>query len=142
MQFLVMLKATEASEAGQIPPAELFARVGAFNEELVRAGIMLAAEGLTPSSQGKRIKWTGEKHAVTDGPFAETKELVAGFWLLEAKSMDEAVAWMSRAPFDHQTVEIRRLYEASDFPADVFPPELAEREEFFREQLAKKGGET
>lgn len=138
MRFMVIVKANKDSEAGVLPGKEILTAMGKYNEELVKAGIMLAAEGLQSSSQGKRVRFSGNKRIVTDGPFAETKELVAGFWLWQAKSMDEAVDWLKRAPFDGGTeVEIRQLFEAEDF-GDEFTPELREQEERLRAEVAKK----
>jgi len=135
---MVIVKANKDSEAGVLPGKEILTAMGKYNEELVKAGIMLAAEGLQASSQGKRVRFSGNKRIVTDGPFAETKELVAGFWLWQAKSMDEAVDWLKRAPFDGGTeVEIRQLFEAEDF-GDEFTPELREQEERLRAEVAKK----
>lgn len=116
MRFLVMVKATPQSEAGELPSAGMLAKMGAFNEELVRAGIFISGEGLQPSSKGARMSFAGGKPIVTDGPFAETKELVAGFWLLQAKSKEEIVEWLTRCPFERgEQVEIRRIYELEDF---------------------------
>jgi len=135
---MVIVKANKDSEAGVLPGKEILTAMGKYNEELVKAGIMLAAEGLQASSKGKRVRFSGNKRIVTDGPFAETKELVAGFWLWQAKSMDEAVDWLKRAPFDGGTeVEIRQLFEAEDF-GDEFTPELREQEERLRAEVAKK----
>jgi hypothetical protein len=142
MRFMVIVKADKNSEAGILPTKETketFAAMGKFNEELVKAGVMLAGEGLQPSSKGKRVKFSGQQRTVIDGPFAETKELIAGFWLWQVKSMDEAVEWLKRAPFDGGAeVEIRQVYEASDFPADVLPPEDAAREQALRGELQRK----
>ena len=126
-----------------MPSQKLLTEMGKFNEELVKAGIMLEGEGLHPSSKGKRVKFSGGKRIVTDGPFAETKELVAGYWLWKVKSMDEAVEWLKRAPFDvDEEVEIRPVFEAEDF-GEEFTPELREQEERVREQAAKlKGNKT
>jgi hypothetical protein len=142
MRFMVIVKADKISEAG-IPVTketkETFAAMGKFNEELVKAGVMLAGEGLQPSSKGKRVRFSGQQRTVIDGPFPETKELIGGFWLWEVKSMEEAVEWLKRAPFDGGAeVEIRQVYEASDFPAEVFPPEDAAREQALRDELQKK----
>ena len=138
MRFMVIVKANKDSEAGVLPSKEILTAMGKYNEELVKAGILLAAEGLQASSKGKRVRFSGNKRIVTDGPFAETKELVAGFWLWQAKSMDEAVDWLKRAPFDGGTeVEIRQLFEAEDF-GDEFTPELREQEERLRAEVAKK----
>ncbi len=139
MRFMVIVKADKNSEAGVLPGKEVFAAMGKFNEELVKAGVMLAGEGLQPSSKGKRIRFSGQQRTVIDGPFAETKELIAGFWLWQVKSMEEAVEWLKRAPFDGGTeVEIRQVFEASDFPSDIFPPEEAAREQALRDKLQKK----
>ena len=124
MRVMVLIKANKNSEAGILPTEETkatFAAMGKFNEELVRAGVMLAGEGLQPTSKGKRVRFSGKQRSVIDGPFAETKELIGGFWLWQVKSMEEAVEWLKRAPFDGGTeVEIRQVYEVSDFPAEVF----------------------
>jgi len=137
MKFMVLVKATKDSEAGNFPSEEMLTRMGQFNEEMVKTGVMLAAEGLQASSQGVRIKYSGEKRLVTDGPFAETKELVAGFWLIEVKSKEEALEWMKRAPFADGEVEIRKVFEADDFGAE-FTPELRAQEERLRAQAAAK----
>ena len=132
MRFMVIVKASERSESGQMPSPETLARMGAFNEELVKAGILLAGEGLQPSSKGARISFAGSKPVVTDGPFAETKELVGGFWILQGKSKEEIVAWISRAPFqDGEQVEIRQIFEMEDFG-----PATLEEETRLREQIA------
>jgi hypothetical protein len=138
MRFMVMVKATKDSEAGVLPRQELLAEMGKFNEELVKAGVMLAGEGLQASSKGARVKFSGNQRAVTDGPFTETKELVAGFWLWQVRSKEEAIEWLKRAPFrDGEEVEIRQVFEAEDFGAE-FTPELREQEERLRKQLASK----
>jgi hypothetical protein len=138
MRFMVIVKADKNSEAGVMPSEKLLSDMGQFNEQLVKAGIMLAGEGLHPSSKGKRIKFTAEQRTVIDGPFAETKELVAGFWLLQAKSLDEVVEWIKRAPFDSGAeVEIRQVFEAEDF-GDALTPELRAQEERLRAQIEKK----
>ncbi len=143
MRVMVIVKADKNSEAGIQPTQEtreMFAAMGKFNEELVKAGVMLAGEGLQPSSKGKRVKFSGQQRTVTDGPFTEAKELVAGFWLWQVKSMEEAVEWLKRAPFGGGTeVEIRQVFEIQDFPADVLSPEDAAREQALREELQKKG---
>jgi hypothetical protein len=142
MRVMVIVKADNNSEAGILPTMETketFAAMGKFNEELVKAGVMLAGEGLQPSSKGKRVGFSGRQRTVIDGPFAETKELIAGFWLWQVKSVEEAVEWLKRAPFDGGTeVEIRQVYEASDFPAEVLPPEDAAREQELRDELQRK----
>jgi hypothetical protein len=134
---MVIVKANEESEAGIMPTEKMLADMGKYNEELVKAGIMLEGEGLHPSSKGKRIKFSGSNRIVTDGPFAETRELIAGFWLWKVRSMEEAVEWLKRAPFDGGTeLEIRQVFEAADF-GDEFTPELREQEERVRAAAAK-----
>jgi len=136
MKVIVMVKATKDSEAGVLPDEKLLTEMGKYNEELVKAGIMLAGEGLHPSSTGVRVRFSGEKRAVIDGPFAETKELVAGFWLWRVRSMEEAVEWLKRCPNPHKEdceVEIRRVLEPEDF-GPAFTPELREKEEQLRRQ--------
>jgi hypothetical protein len=138
MRFMILVKADKDSEAGVMPSTEILAKMGKFNEELVKAGVMLAGEGLAPSSKGARVKFEGTKRTVTDGPFTETKELVAGFWLWQCKSKDEAIEWLKRAPFDGGTeVEIRQVFEAEDF-GEEFTPELRKQEERIREQVAAR----
>lgn len=128
MRVMVIVKASEESEAGIMPSQELLTDMGNYNEELVKAGVMLAGEGLSASSEGKRVRFSGKDRTVIDGPFAETKELIAGFWLWQVKSMEEAVEWLKRAPFDGGTeVEVRRVFEEDDFGED-FTPELREQE--------------
>src|SRR5512146_2551779 len=127
MRFMVMVKATKDSEAGVLPSEELLTAMGRYNEQLAKAGIMLAGEGLQPSSKGKRVRFSGNERTVIDGPFAETKELIAGFWLWKANSMDEAVEWLKRAPFGGGVeIEIRPLFEAEDF-GEEFTPEMRAR---------------
>src|SRR5512138_1700649 len=122
MRVMVVVKASPESEAGQLPGKEILEQMGRYNEELVKAGIMLAAEGLHPSSKGKRIRFSGRQRTVVDGPFAETKELIAGFWLWQVRSMDEALAWLERAPFDGGTeIELRPVFELEDFGAELTP---------------------
>jgi hypothetical protein len=138
MRFMVIVKANKESEAGILPSAEILNAMGKYNEELVKAGVMLAGEGLQPSSKGKRVKFAGSKPTVIDGPFAETKELIAGFWLWQAKSMDEAIEWLKRSPFGGGVeIEIRQLFEVEDFGA-AYTPEIKERDERLRAQLAGK----
>jgi hypothetical protein len=137
MRVLVAVKANADSEAGKMPSEHEFAEMGKFNEELVKAGIMLAADGLHPSSKGKRVRFTGTKKTVIDGPFAETKELIAGFWIWQVRSMDEALEWLKRAPFQDAEVELRPIYEAEDLGAE-FTPELRQREERLREEIAAR----
>jgi hypothetical protein len=137
MKVMVIVKASTASEAGEMPSAELLAAMSSFNEELVEAGVMLAGEGLHPSREGKRVRFSGKTRRVIDGPFTETKELIAGFWLWNVASMDEAVAWLKRCPNPHHEdteVEIRPLFEAADF-GDALTPEVRAQEERLRERL-------
>ncbi len=135
MRFMVIVKANKDSEAGVMPSEKMLAEMGKFNEELAKAGVMLAGEGLLASSKGARVKFSGGKTTVIDGPFAETKELVAGFWLWQVKSLDEAIEWLKRAPFEDGELEIRQVAEAADF-GDEFTPELREQEERVRAQAA------
>jgi len=136
MRVMVVVKASRESEAGQMPSEQLLTDMGKYNEQLVNAGIMLAGEGLHPSSKGKRVRFSGDQKTVIDGPFAETKELIAGYWLWKVKSMDEAVDWLKRAPFDGGTeVEIRPLFETDDFGKEL-TPELRAQEERLRKQIA------
>ncbi len=137
MRFMVIVKANKDSEAGAMPTKELLTEMGKFNEELAKAGMLLAAEGLHPSSKGARVRFSGGKTMVIDGPFAETKELVAGFWLWKCKSKEEAIEWLKRAPFENTEVEIRQVFEAEDFGAE-FTPELREQEERLRAQMDAK----
>jgi hypothetical protein len=138
MRFMLLVKATDDSEAGILPSKELISAMGKFNEEMVKAGVMLAGEGLQASSKGTRVTFNKGKPTVTDGPFAETKELVAGFWLIQAKSREEAIEWASRAPFQEgDVVEVRQIFETADFPSDILPPEETAREEALRDQLQK-----
>jgi hypothetical protein len=135
---MIIVKANEDSEAGVMPSEKMLTEMGKFNEELAKAGVMLAGDGLHPSSKGTRVKFSGGKRIVTDGPFAETKELIAGFWLWQVKSKEEAIEWLKRAPFEDNTeVEIRQLFEAEDFGKE-FTPELREQEERVRAQVAAK----
>ena len=139
MRVMVIVKASKESEAGILPSQQELAEMGKYNEELVKAGVMLAGEGLAASSQGKRIRFDGKKRTVIDGPFAETKELIAGFWLWQVKSMNEAVEWLKRAPFDGGTeVEIRRVFENEDF-GEEFTPELRDQEDRLRAEIASRG---
>jgi hypothetical protein len=138
MRFMILLKANKDTEAGVMPSEKLLAEMGKFNEELVEAGVMLAGEGLHPSSKGARIKFSGDQRSVVDGPFAETKELIAGFWLWQVKSKEEAIAWAKRCPNptgDAGEIEIRQVFEADDFGAE-FTPELREQEERLRAKIA------
>ena len=133
MRVMVLVKASPESEAGEMPSEEVLSEMTDFNEELVKAGVMLAGEGLHPSSKGARVAFSGTERKVLDGPFAETKELVAGYWVWQVKSLDEAVEWLKRAPFQEGEVEIRPVFEADDF-GDEFTPELREREAQLRAQ--------
>jgi hypothetical protein len=138
VRVMVLVKANPDSEAGVMPSTEMLAEMGKFNKELVEAGVMLAGEGLAPSSKGKRIRFSGSQRTVKDGPFAETKELIAGFWLWQVRSMEEAVEWLKRAPFDGGTeVELRPVFELEDFGGEL-TPELRKEEERMREQIGKK----
>jgi hypothetical protein len=135
---MVLVKANEDSEAGVMPSEELLAEMGQYNEELVKAGVMLAGEGLHASAKGARVRFSGKERSVVDGPFAETKELIAGFWLIQVRSMDEAIEWVKRAPMQDTELEIRQVFEADDF-GDEFTPELREQEERHRAQAAENG---
>ena len=137
MRVMVIVKANKDSEAGILPSQQLLADMGKYNEELVKAGVMLAGEGLQDSSKGKRVRFGGGKHTVIDGPFAETKELIAGFWLWQVRSMDEAVEWLKKAPFgEGEEIEIRPVFEAADFGAE-FTPELRAQEDRVRAAAEK-----
>ena len=144
MKVMVIVKATKNSEAGVMPSEKLLAEMGAYNEELVKAGIMLAGDGLHPSSKGKRIQFSGSKRTVVDGPFTETKELIAGFWIWQVRSMEEAVEWARRCPDpmpgEEGELEIRPIFEAEDFGAE-FTPELREQEERLRAQIERQQAE-
>ena len=138
MRVMVIVKANKDSEAGVMPNEKILTAMGKFNEQLVKAGVMLAGDGLHPSSKGKRVRFSGGKQTVIDGPFAETKELIAGYWLWQVRSMEEAVEWLKRSPFDGGAeVEIRPVFAAEDFGAE-FTPELREQEERLRKQIAEK----
>ena len=139
MRFMLMIKADKNTEAGVLPSTELLAAMGKYNEELVKAGVMLAGEGLQPSSKGARVKFSGKKRTVIDGPFAETKELIAGFWLIQVKSKAEAIEWVKRCPNPLEgdaEIEIRQVFEAADF-GEAFTPELREQEERLAAQIAQ-----
>jgi len=143
MRFMMIVKANKDSEAGVLPSKELLEAMGKFNEEMVKSGVMLAGEGLQASSKGARVKFSGGKRTVIDGPFTESKELIAGYWLIEVKSKEEAIEWAKRSPNPHgenseAEIEIRQLFEAADFPAEVFPPEEAAREQAMRDEMQKK----
>ncbi|QGZ38793.1 hypothetical protein IP92_05182 [Pseudoduganella flava] len=136
MRFMIIVKANADSEAGKMPSTDLLAAMGKYNEQLVNAGVLLAGEGLHPSSKGVRIRFQGKDRSVIDGPFSETKELIAGFWLIQVKSRDEAIEWVKRAPMpDGDEIEIRQVFEAEDFGAE-FTPELREQEEQLRSRVA------
>ena len=140
MRFMIMIKADKTTEAGGLPDEKLLTEMGKFNEELVKAGVMLAGEGLQPSSKGARVKFSGEKVTVSDGPFSEAKELIAGFWLWQVKSKAEAIEWVKRCPHPLQgemEIEVRQVFEAEDFGAE-FTPELREQEERLRAEIAGK----
>jgi hypothetical protein len=138
MRFMVIVKASEESEAGVLPSREVLAEMGKYNEELVKAGVMLAGEGLQASSKGARVRFSGSKRTVIDGPFAETKELIAGFWLWQCRSKEEAIEWLKRAPFREGEVEIRQVFETEDFAPSDPTGELREQEERLRAQTAAK----
>ena len=140
MRFMIIVKATKNSEAGVMPSEQLLAEMGKFNEELAKAGVLLAADGLHPSSKGARVRFSGKKRTVIDGPFAETKEVIAGFWIWNVKSKEEAIEWVKRCPNPHNEeteIEIRQIFEAEDFGAE-FTPELREQEKRIRERVASK----
>ncbi len=139
MRFMVLVKANEDSEAGVMPSEEMLAAMGRYNEELAKAGVLLAGEGLQPSSKGARVRFSGKERSVVDGPFAETKELIAGFWMIQVRSLDEAIEWVKRCPNPHEgdsELEIRQVFEADDF-GEEFTPELREQEERLRAQAAE-----
>ena len=140
MRFIVIVKATKESEAGEMPSEQLLREMGDYNEQLVKAGIMKAGEGLHPSSKGKRVRFSGKQRTVIDGPFPETKELIAGYWIWETKSLNEAVEWVKKCPNPmpgESEIEIRQIFEAEDFGAE-FTPELREQEERLRREMAGK----
>jgi hypothetical protein len=140
MRFIAMVKGNKISESGALPDQKILEEMGKFNEELVKAGVLLAAEGLQPSSKGARVRFSGNKRTVIDGPFSETKELIAGFWILQVKSLDEAIEWIKRSPNpfpEDSEIEIRQVYEDDDFGAE-FTPELREQERRLRETVASR----
>ena len=140
MRFMVLVKATKESESGAMPDETILTEMGKYNEELVKAGVMQAGEGLQPSSKGARVRFSGSKRTVVDGPFAETKELIAGFWIFQCKSLEEAIEWVKRAPnpFNEESdIEIRQIFETEDF-GDALTPEQREQENRMREQLSKQ----
>jgi len=135
MRFMVIVKADKNSESGTLPDEKILTDMGKFNEELVKAGVMLAMEGLQPSSRGARVRFEGKKRTVVDGPFTETKELVAGFWLWQVKSREEAIEWLKRAPFDQTEVELRQVYETADFAASDPTGEIRKQEQKLRDRI-------
>jgi hypothetical protein len=140
MRFMVIVKATKGSEQGELPSTEMLTAMGKYNEELVKAGIMLAGDGLQPSSKGARVRFSGPKRTVVDGPFAETKELIAGFWIWQVRSLDEAIEWVKRCPNpmkEDSEIEIRQIFEAEDF-GEAFTPELQQQEERIRAEVEKR----
>ncbi len=142
MRFMILLKADKTTESGALPDERILTEMGKYNEELVKAGVLLAGEGLQPSSKGARVRFSGTKRTVIDGPFAETKELIAGFWMFEVKSKEEAIEWVKRCPNPLKgdaEIEIRQVFEAADF-GEAFTPELREAEERMRAQVATKQG--
>ena len=143
MRFMVLVKATKESEAGVMPTAEELNAMGKFNAELVEAGVLLAGDGLHPSSKGARVRFDGDKRTVVDGPFAETKELIAGFWIIDVKSLEEAVAWVKRVPFNgspESEIEIRQVFEAADFAPEM-TPEMQEQENRLREKVEQRAAQ-
>jgi hypothetical protein len=146
MRFMLLVKANDESEAGVMPSAELVAAMGVYNNEMLKAGVLLAADGLQPSSKGARVRFSGGKRTVTDGPFTETKELIAGFWLIQVKSLDEAIEWARRCPSPmgddvDGVIEVRQVFETADFPPEVLPEEDAAREEAMREELRRRNAQ-
>ena len=139
MRFMMIVKASKESEAGALPTKELVAAMGKFNEEMIKAGVMLSGEGLHPSSRGARVAYSGQKRTVTDGPFSQTGELASGFWVINVKSKEEALDWAKRVPFTNgEVVEIRQIFEASDFPPEILPPDAAAREQAWRDAQQRK----
>jgi hypothetical protein len=137
MRFMILVKADADSEAGRMPSEKLLTEMGKYNEELVKAGVLLAGEGIHPTSKGARVSFAGKKRTVTDGPFTETKELIAGFWLIQVKSKDEAIEWVKRVPFERGEIEIRQVFEAADF-GPALTPELRDAEERLRAKTSAK----
>ena len=141
MRFMMQVRADKNSEAGVLPTKELVAAMGKFNEAMAKAGVMLAGDGLQPSSKGARVTFSGVKRTVSEGPFPEAKELIAGFWMIRVKSKQEAIEWAKRVPFaDGEVVEVRQVFEASDFPPEILPAKDAAREEDLRRELGRKHG--
>ncbi|MET1027571.1 MAG: YciI family protein [Dongiaceae bacterium] len=141
MRFMMQVRANAKSESGVMPSKELIAAMGKYNEEMIKAGVMLAGDGLQPSAKGARISFAGGKPKVTQGPFPDPKELISGFWMIQVKSKEEAIDWATRVPFkDGEVIELRQVFETADFPAEILPPEEAAREDAQREILQKKAG--
>jgi hypothetical protein len=139
MRFMMIVKASTESEAGALPSKDLVAAMGKFNEQMIKAGVMLSGEGLHPSSKGARIAYAGQTRTVTDGPFSQTGELIAGFWVIQVKSRQEAMDWASRVPFSNgEVVEVRQIFEASDFPPEILPPDEAAREQAWRDAQQRR----
>ena len=139
MRFMLIVKASKESEAGALPSKELVAAMGKFNEEMIKAGVMLSGEGLHPSSKGVRIAYSGQKRTVTDGPFSQTGELIAGFWVIQVKSRQDAIDWARRVPFTNgEVVEVRQIFETSDFPPEILPPDAAAREQSWRDAQERR----
>jgi hypothetical protein len=139
MRFMMLVKASKESEAGALPSKELLAAMGQFNEEMVKAGVLIAGDGLQPSSKGTRVTFSGSRRTFTDGSFAATRELLAGFWMIDVKSKADALAWASRVPFtDGEVIEVRQVFEAEDFPPEVFPPGEVAREQELRDELQRQ----
>ena len=136
MRFMVIVKANKESETGELPSTEMLAEMGKYNDELIKAGVMLAGEGLQPTSKGARVRFSGKNRTVIDGPFSESKELIAGFWIWQVKSLQEAIEWLKRAPFQEDEVEIRQIFETEDFGENL-TPELREQEERHRKEAEK-----
>ena len=140
MRFMVLVPGSPESEAGEMPSTEILGAMTKYNEELVKSGVMLAGEGLHPTSKGAKVRFNGSERTVIDGPFTEAKELIAGYWLIQVRSKDEAVEWASRVPFRDGEVEIRQVFEVSDFPTESFSPEQAAREQAMRDDLQARAG--
>lgn len=138
MRFMILVKANGDSEAGVLPSKEELSAMGNFNDKMIKAGVLLAADGLQASSKGARVRFSGGKRIVTDGPFSETKELIAGFWIIQVKSKEEAMEWASRIPFRDGEVEVRQVFEVTDFPPEIFSPEDAAKEQAFRDEQQAK----
>ena len=139
MRFMLQVRASRDSEAAKLPSKQLIAAMGRFNEEMIKAGVMLAGEGLHPTSRGARVSFAGGKPTVTQGPFPNVNELVSGFWIIQVGSKEEAIDWARRVPFEDGVIEIRQVFEASDFPAEILPPEDAAREQAWRDEQQRRG---